>query len=376
MSTNHYRRRPIKLLVNGLHSKSGGGITYLTNILPQLAADPDVEVHLCVNEDQRELMSAHLNSISVHLLSFRSSFWQRLLREQLELPLLARRLGVDVTFSPANYGPVGVPNSVILLRNALSVAFVERRPVKLMYWLLVYLGTALSLLVCRRAIAVSNYARRSAGGGLLHFVADRIAVIPHGVSEIFSPPPADAGRGDFLLAVSDIYVQKNLKNLLLAIDKLRARHPDIRLKIAGRPIDEDYFASLQRLVSELELGRHVEFLGAVPQRELAKLYRTCAVFVFPSSVETFGNPLVEAMACGAPIASSNTAAMPEVVGDAALFFDPANVAGMAEVLDRMLKDRAICRDLGLKAARRAQEFSWVKTAQRTLGVIKEALAPG
>jgi glycosyltransferase involved in cell wall biosynthesis len=376
MNANHHPRRPIRLLVNGLHSKSGGGITYLTNILPQLAADPDIEVHLCVNEDQRELMSAHLNSISVHLLSFRSSFWQRLLREQLELPLLARRLGVDVTFSPANYGPVGVPNSVILLRNALSVAFVERRPVKLMYWLLVYLGTALSLLVCRRAIAVSNYARRSAGGGLLHFVADRIAVIPHGVSGIFSPPSADAKRDDFLLAVSDIYVQKNLKNLLLAIDKLRVRHPGIRLKIAGRPIDEDYFASLQRLVSELELGRHVEFLGAVPQSELAKLYRTCAVFVFPSSVETFGNPLVEAMACGAPIASSNTAAMPEVVGDAALFFDPADVEGMAEVLDRMLKDHAVCHDLSLKAAQRAQEFSWVKTAQRTLGVIKEALAPG
>jgi glycosyltransferase involved in cell wall biosynthesis len=373
---NHHPRRPIKLLVNGLHSKSGGGITYLTNILPQLAADPDIEVHLCVNEDQKELMSAYMNSISVHLLSFRSSFWQRLLREQLELPLLARRLAVDVTFSPANYGPIGVPNSVILLRNALSVAFVERRPVKLMYWLLVYLGTALSLLVCRRAIAVSNYARRSAGGGLLRFVADRIAVIPHGVSEIFSPPPVNAERDDFLLAVSDIYVQKNLKNLLLAIDKLRARHPGIRLKIAGRPIDEDYFASLLRLVGRLDLGRHVEFLGAVPQSELAKLYRTCAVFVFPSSVETFGNPLVEAMACGAPIASSNTAAMPEVVGDAALFFDPADVEGMVEVLDRMLQDRATCRNLSLKAARRAQEFSWVKTAERTLGVIKEALAPG
>ncbi len=375
MSVSHHPRRPIKLLVNGLHSKSGGGITYLTNILPQLAADPDIEVHLCVNEDQRELMSTHLSSISVHLLSFRSSFWQRLLREQLELPLLARRLAVDVTFSPAKYGPFGVPNSVILLRNALSVAFVERRPVKLMYWLLVYLGTALSLLVCRRAIAVSNYARRSAGGGLLRFVADRIAVIPHGVSEIFSPPPADAERDDFLLAVSDIYVQKNLKNLLLAVDKLRVRHPGIRLKIAGRPIDEDYFVSLQRLVGRLDLARHVEFLGAVPQSALARLYRTCAVFVFPSSVETFGNPLVEAMACGAPIASSNTAAMPEVVGDAALFFDPADVEGIAVVLDRMLKDRAICRDLSLRAARRAQEFSWVKTAERTLGVIKEALVP-
>lgn len=373
MTSSRTARRPIRLLVNGLHSKSGGGVTYLTNMLPQIAADKDVEVHLCLNEDQRDLISASLDGISVHLLSFQPSFLGRLFHEQIQIPLLARRLGSDATFSPANYGPLAARRGIILLRNALSVAFVERRPMKLVYWAMLYLGTALSLIFSRRAIAVSNYARRSAAGGLLSLVIDRIAVIPHGVSPHFSPPPDGARREDFLLAVSDIYVQKNLVNLILAIDRLRRKHPDIRIKIAGRPIDQDYFQTLQGLVARLGVGDRVEFLGQVPRDDLVDLYRRCGVFVFPSTVETFGNPLVEAMACGAPIACSNTAAMPEVVGDAAVFFDPADVDGIAASVESLMADPERRRALSARAVARSAHFSWSLTASRTLAVIKETV---
>ncbi len=364
--------RPVRVLVNALHAKTGGGVTYLRNVLPLLAGDPGMEVHLCVHEDQRPLLPEDLGGVSVHFLSFKSGFWRLQFREQVEVPRLARRIGAHVTFSPANYAPLAAPNSVILLRNALSVAFVERRPVKLAYWAAVYLGTALSLMVCRRAIAVSDYARRSAGGALLRLVGGRIIVVPHGVGPIFSPPEGASRREKFLLSVSDIYVQKNLKNLLYAVARLRASHPDITLKIAGRPIDAHYFASLKRRLGRDGLEGCVEFLGYVPPEDLVDLYRRCAVFVFPSSVETFGNPLVEAMACGAPIASSNTAAMPEVLGDAAVYFDPADVKDMAGVLDRLLKDPGLCRDLGEKALARSRDFSWQRTTARTLDVLKQA----
>lgn len=364
--------RPVRVLVNGLHAKTGGGVTYLRNVLPLLAGDPEVKVHLCVHEDQRPLLPDDLGGVTVHFLSFKSGFWRLQFREQVEVPRLARRIGAHVTFSPANYAPLAAPNSVILLRNALSVAFVERRPVKLAYWAALYLGTALSLIVCRRAIAVSDYARRSAGGALLRLVGGRIIVVPHGVGPIFSPPEEASGREKFLLSVSDIYVQKNLKNLLYAVARLRASHPDITLKIAGRPIDAHYFASLKRRVRRDGLEGCVEFLGYVPPEDLVDLYRRCAVFVFPSSIETFGNPLVEAMACGAPIASSNTAAMPEVLGDAAAYFDPADVKDMAGVLDGLLNDAGWRRDLGEKALLRSRDFSWQQTAARTLEVLKQA----
>lgn len=371
MTTTAQGARPFRLLINGLHSKSGGGITYLTNILPQMVGDREVELHLCLSEDQVDLYAGVLDGVSVHVVSFRAGFWHRILHEQIQVPYIARRLGADATFSPANYGPLCAPHGVILLRNALSVAFVERRPVKLLYWMALYLGTALSLITSRRAIAVSNYARRSAAGGLLSLVLDRIAVIPHGVGPEFSESPESA-RKDFLLAVSDIYVQKNLGNLIAAVDRLRSRHSDVRLKIAGRPIDADYFQTLKRQVERLGLEGHVEFMGNVDRADLVDLYRRCQVFVFPSTVETFGNPLVEAMACGAPIVCSNAAAMPEVVGDAALFFDPADVDDIANRIEELMGDPDQRRVLGRRAAERGTRFSWRETSRRTLEVVKEA----
>jgi len=365
-------RPPIRLLFNGLHSKSGGGVTYLRNILPLLVDDPGVEVHLCVHEDQRDLLPEGLEDITIHFLDFKSGFWRLAFWEQVKLPKLARRIGADVTFSPANYGPVLAPNNVILLRNALSVAFVERRPVKLAYWAMVYIGTALSLFACRRAISVSNFARRSAGGGLLGLVGDRIDVVSHGVDEIFSAPENVEQRGDFLLAVSDIYVQKNLRNLLYAVARLRVKNPDIQLKIAGRPVDEDYYKSLQKIVKEENLEKNVQFLGEVKPAGLVDLYQQCGVFVFPSSVETFGNPLVEAMASAAPIACSKTAAMPEVVGEAALFFDPADAEDMARAIEQLMGDVELRRELSTRAQVRAGNYSWKGTAARTLNVIKLA----
>jgi glycosyltransferase involved in cell wall biosynthesis len=366
------RLKPVRILFNGLHSKSGGGLTYLRNILAFFAVDREVDVHLCVHRDQRGDLPEALDGITVHYLDFPQGFWRLQLAEQVEVPKLARRIGAAVTFSPANYGPLMAPNSVILLRNALSVAFVERRPVKLAYWALVYLGTFLSMVAARRVITVSEYARGSAGGGLIGLFAGRLTVVPHGVSGIFSPPGNRARRERFLLAVSDIYVQKNLKNLICAVGRLTASHPDVVLKIAGRPVDMEYYAELKKVVAKEKLDGRVEFLGGVPGEQLVNLYRRCGVFVFPSTVETFGNPLVEAMACGAPIASSNSAAMPEVVGDAAVFFDPDDVDDMASAIDRLMNDESLRRELGRKAVDRAKGFSWAKTAESTLAIIKEA----
>ena len=130
----------------------------------------------------------------------------------MDIPWLADRIGAEVTFSPANFGPVFAPNPVILLRNALSVSFLERRPRKIAYWALLSLATAVSLLAARAAIAVSEYAKQSLAGGMLRPLRDRITVVPHGVSGLFSPPGGDFVRDRFLLAVSDIYIQKNFKN--------------------------------------------------------------------------------------------------------------------------------------------------------------------
>ncbi len=359
------------VLVNGLHAKTGGGVTYLRNVLPYLAADPELEIHLCLHRDQQGAFEPMDKRVRVHYAGFSGGFYRRLVWEQAVLPIIARRLGADVTFSPANFGPLLAPRPVILLRNALAVWGEDRRPGKRLYWLALSLMTKASLTFCRHAIAVSEYAGAALTRGASRRTLDRVSVVHHGVGEAFTPAKSGHGREDFLLCVGDIYIQKNLHRLIEALDRVREVFPDVRLKVAGRPVDEEYAGLVGALIAEYGLGGNVELLGHVAPEDLLEAYRRCAVLVFPSTVETFGNPLVEAMACGAPIVSANTTAMPEVLGDAALFFDPRNPDQMAECILAALNDADLRRDLSERGLARSKDFSWRRTGERTASILKD-----
>ena len=368
------RDTPVRVLVNGIHANSGGAVTYLNNILPLLAADPNVDVHLCVRESQPMLLDKLPDQVTCHVINVRSNLLSVLIREQIDIPRLARRIGSDVVFSPANYGPILAPGLVILLRNALDVGKHDRRPSRRVYWLLHLLATVISVLVCRRSIAVSDYARR-----MIPFPfsrkALRSAVIPHGINPMFSPRANDDDEirtNECLLSVSDVYIQKNYLTLINAFEILHQRYPTLRLQIVGTWLDHEYLAELQNLAEKRGVSDFVEFLGKCSPQELVMLYRDCKVFVFPSFVETFGQPLVEAMACGAAIASSNTAAMPEVLGDAAIYFDPFDAGAIADTVSRILDDPDLCHELKIRASVQIQKYSWSTTAQHTLKVIRDA----
>ncbi len=366
---NFLRSDRIRVLVNGIHAKSGGGVTYLRNILPLLAQDDELEVHLCLHRDQFQLCGTVDERVRVHLLRYPNGFFANLLWEQSVLPVLARVMSVDVTLSPANYGPLLAPAPVIVLRNSLAVAGRETRLLKRLYWGGLTLMTALSLIFCRRAIAVSHYARQALTFGVSERLKNKVSVVYHGVRDNFSPDET-VGREDFLLAVSDIYVQKNLHTLVAAMSIIRESRPGIKLKLVGRAVDQGYLQEIQDAIADHDLQDNIEFLGELDHVALTELYRKCAVFVFPSTVETFGNPLVEAMACGAPIASSDTAAMPEILKDAAAFFDPLDASGMAEAVEKVLSEPQLRVSLSANALKRARDFSWTKTAKQTADVVK------
>ena len=363
----------LRVLINGIHARSGGGITYLKNILPLLAEDLELELHLFIHEDQFELFNVIDERIRVHLLEFPNGFFFNLVWEQFALPILAKVMSIDVTISPANYGPLMAPAQVIMLRNSLAVAGRETRPVKRLYWAGLTIMTALSLLTCRRAIAVSNYARKALTFGISRRLQKKVSVIYHGVRESFVPPKAER-NGEYLLAVSDIYVQKNLHTLFHALAEIRRTNSDVVLKLAGKAIDQGYLNELEDVIRVEKLEDAIEFLGEKNADQLLELYQSCSAFVFPSTVETFGNPLVEAMACGAPIVSSNTAAMPEILGEAAIYFDPLNAQEMAAQIKEILVNASLRRDLSERALKRATMFSWRITAQQTSEVIK-SVAP-
>lgn len=362
----------ITLLINGLHSISGGGITYLKNILSKISKHENLDVHLCLQSKQKELYSNVSESVTIHVFKTWRLLFMRLLYEQWRVPRLASEINADVTFSLANYGPLFAPGSVILLRNALSVAFVERRPGKLLYWSLLWTGTLLSLMSSTRCIAVSKFALDQMRVVYLMKSRNFSTVIPHGVNEAFRADTNFDQRSIELLAVSDLYIQKNLHSLLLSLVHVKKSYPSIVLRIAGAPVDSIYASDLYDQVARLDLGENVVFEGSVSLDVLSELYRKCGIFVFPSTVETFGNPLLEAMASGCPIACSNTAAMPEVAGDSVSYFDPHDPTDISQVICELLGDPDRRKKLSRLAMERSKQFSWDESARKTINVIIEA----
>lgn len=363
---------PFRIAINASHAKTGGGVTYLRRMLPLLAAEPDVRLFLILHKSQISLFDPLPDGVEVIACGYSPGFFPTLIWEQFKLPGIARSLSADVLFSPANFGPVFARNHVLLLRNATSVIRLARRLKPLVYWFMLSGATLASLLTARRAIAVSNYAAGILTFGLKGVLGKRVSVIYHGTAPVVAPRESNEVQGTNLLAVSDIYIQKNYHMLLHALAILRQSHTDLTLTIVGREVDGHYAKTLRDLVRDLGLEGTVTFAGHVETAELDALYRDCQLFVFPSTVETFGNPLLEAMAHGAPIATSNAAAMPEVIGDAGLMFNPDNAKEIAARIATLLVDPQLRVELGRKAAHRARSFTWEETARRTLGILREA----
>lgn len=174
----------------------------------------------------------------------------------------------------------------------------------------------------------------------------------------------------FVLAAGTLEPRKNLPRLVDAYRSLpaalRAAHPLVVVGALGWQTG----ATLAALES---LGPAAIRLGHVSDAELAELYRRCAVFCFPSLGEGFGLPVLEAMAAGAAVLTSNTSSLPEVGGDATAYADPRDTQSIARVLRDLLESDARRAELGRRAAKRAAEFSWERFAETVLAVLGKAM---
>jgi glycosyltransferase involved in cell wall biosynthesis len=196
--------------------------------------------------------------------------------------------------------------------------------------------------------------------------------------DLFKPGDAAAARAGvasygvikpFVLFVSSMWPYKNCDGLLRAWAEARGELGDRQLAIVGPVRDEKYGALLHSLTAELGIAEDVVFVGAVPLEETVRFYQAADVFVYPSFNETFGLPILEAMACGCPVVTSDTTAMPETAGGAAILSDPGDPASIARAILRAVgPERDRLREAG---PRRAGQFTWGATAESTLDVYRE-----
>jgi len=225
--------------------------------------------------------------------------------------------------------------------------------------------------VPERYIAVSQSTKKDA----MRFwglQADKVVVIHHGP---FVTPKA--ARVDFgskkILIVSDISPRKNHLRLIQAFKRVqeRAQGP-LELVVAGytRTAIPELEDMLQDVANRRENVK-ITFVGYVPDSDLLSLYAQADVFVYPSLYEGFGLPVLEAMACGCPVITSNVSSLPEVVGEAALLVDPYDVDALAQAMLTVLEDDELKKEMSKKGIAQAQNFSWQKASDELLAVCCE-----
>lgn len=204
---------------------------------------------------------------------------------------------------------------------------------------------------------------------LLGYPRSRIHVIPHGVHPVSSPP---ARRENLILFVGVIQKRKNVARLVKAFEQVPTGW---RLALAGA---SQGFGAAEQLSAVEESPRRddIQVLGHLSREQLDGLYARARIFAFPSLDEGFGIPVLEAMAHGVPVVTSNCSAMPEVAGDAALLVDPCRVEDIGAALARLAADESSREDLIQRGWARAGQFTWDAAVARTWGVYEKVLAGG
>ncbi len=349
----------------------GGTEIYLRTLLAALAEiDPLDEYFIFANrETGRELAppapNFHYEPQPVPGVSRPA----RTIWEQCALPVVAARRGLDVLLNAGLTAPLLCPCASVTVMHDLQHLRLPQnfrwylRP----FWRMFLFQSAVS---SDALIAVSEATRDD----LLRYYpvpASRIHVIGHGVDEKFfelghrrrERPPQP-----MVLCVSTLHPHKNLERLVRAFAAFRRTRPEYRLVLAG--MRGHHAEAIEKAIAQAGQTETVRVTGWIERERLYELFLDAAVFVYPSTFEGFGMPILEAMAAGVPTACSNIEPMRGIAGPAALMFPPEDEAAITEALLRLTSEEELRDRLSRDGPERASRFSWRRAAEATLEVLR------
>ena len=354
--------------------ETGGGETYVRRLTPALlAARDDLRLTLFAGSEAYPslLEETWARDVSVVRLPVRArSRVRRVAAEQTLLPQAARRAEIDLLHNTLNTAPAfpGVLQ-VTTIHDVIYRRFPETAGrLNIGVTLLVPLAARRS-----RRVLTDSHASKEDIVRFLGVAPGQVDVIALGPGIPEPPEPASAptlrerlglGSAPLVLTIAAKRPHKNLERLIDAVGRLST---DVLLVVPG-------FATPHERELQRRAGEQVHFLGWIDDPDLDGLYRAATCFVLPSLAEGFGLPVLEAMVRGTPVACSSAGALPEVGGDAVLYFDPQDASAIAQALERLLTDeqlRARLREAGLA---QAAKFSWQSAAERTLASYERALS--
>ena len=261
----------------------------------------------------------------------------------------------DLFFSPGYNTPLYCKSPFVFTIHDLSHIFCPENSslaIRLYY-------TTIMKQACHRAakiLTVSEFTRSQIveWSGVL---PEKVVDVGCGVDAAYRPEGDLYGLPfPYVLCVSNRKRHKNEFRVVEAFAKA-AIDPRMHLVFTGEPIED-----LLRLIEHLQVRERIDFAGLVPESKLPALYRGARALIFPSLYEGFALPVVEAMACGTPVVTSNVSAMPEIAGDATLLVDPSSVQQIVDAIQQIMSDTSLREQLRERGIARASQFSWARTA--------------
>jgi glycosyltransferase involved in cell wall biosynthesis len=295
----------------------------------------------------------------------------------------ARRARLDLVHDPTGVCPFTLPAAwgtfrrVVTIHDAIAFRFPKGYP--LLNNLLHRHYVPITVRNTDAVITVSDYARADLSR-FLGIPDDRLHVVPNGVGSAFRPVPIEDAqavaaryglRQPYILTVGNLQARKNLPRLVEALAMIDGSMLPHRLAIVGRPMWKG--ENLAAMIDWEAVRDRVVITGYVADADLPAIYSAADFFVLPSLHEGFGLPIIEAMACGTPVITSNAASLPEVAGGAALTVDATDVRALAEAIQRLAGDPILRLTLKTRGLKRVEASGWDSVAAMTVAVYKRVL---
>ena len=369
------QRQCVRVALNAITSTYGARV-YLWELASALAITDGVELLLLVgHEDVNDIPTLLISRVRKVPISSRRSYLQTFGQDRIREVLDRERIDV-----------YHIPNTMPIFRRTIPTVVTVHDMVELRVRKYGVLRTAYRYFVNFVAVHIADHVltvSENSKRDIMHLLCipeSRVTVVYNGVGEEFRPLNRKDCKdylaskysitGEFLLAPGGLSRNKNISRLLAAMRLLKERGRLESLVLLGDRQNHE-FNYIAGDLQQAQLEGTVVLPGFVPREDLPAFYNAASVVVYPTLYEGFGFPVLEAMACGTPVVTSNVSSLPEISGDAAMLVNPRNPEDIANVVQKLLVDERLCADLVSRGLLHARQFTWERAARETLEVFRK-----
>lgn len=358
---------------------AGGSVTYALKLVKEISLlDTQNKYVIYINKECKNINFEVGDNFEIRVLNFEySSVYLRYFWEQIILPFYIFKDKIDLVHSLGYVTPLFTTAKKVV--SILDINY-KGHSNNMSGSKRILLGSMvnLSAVFCSKIITISEFSKRQIvkytrakkEKVIVTLLSGSSDVLPENIRETKTLVQKYKIFTNYIIAFSSPSPHKNIERLIDAVSEILKSRSDLKLVLVGHQHKSE---SLIKKIEETNLQERVVFTGFVPDEDIQPLMANAKLFVFPSLYEGFGIPLLDAQACQVPVVSSNAGSLPEVGGDAVLYFDPENTIEMSEVIYKVLESDSIASDIIKKGLKNREKFSWKETGEQTLDVYKKLL---